>query len=329
MTAIGYTWTDQPLTGWGTFAAALRDRCAEHGISCTRHTSGHFDGLLLHGFGEGLALAGDATGTREVAVGFLETPRTLTPARVAAHNARFAQTLAGSTWLAGVLRDAGVEGVDVALQGVHPVPFVPRSDRWKDRWVVFSGGKLEYRKGQDIVVAAFRELVTREPNALLVTAWQNAYDVTVNSIQKSIHTQGRPARHGERLDIVGWCEANGIPRGNVVDLGWVTREDWPQVWADVDVAVFPNRSEGGTNLVAMEALAAGVPTFVHGSTGQQDLVPYADPVGPNTPDKWAIVMGKGVRLHEFQSRFTRQWLWPTRIDRLLTRVGVLPMQEAA
>jgi glycosyltransferase involved in cell wall biosynthesis len=36
--------------------------------------------------------------------------------------------------------------------------------------------------------------------------------------------------------------------------------------------VFPNRCEGGTNLVAMEAMACGVPAFVAYNTGQKDIV---------------------------------------------------------
>ena len=45
------------------------------------------------------------------------------------------------------------------------------------KFVVFSGGKLEWRKGQDLVLAAFRNLLQRNPSlrgaagAILVTAW--------------------------------------------------------------------------------------------------------------------------------------------------------------
>jgi glycosyltransferase involved in cell wall biosynthesis len=43
----------------------------------------------------------------------------------------------------------------------------------------------------------------------------------------------------------------------------------------MDLAVFPNRAEGGTNLVAMEAMACGVPTILSANTGHLDLM--ADP----------------------------------------------------
>jgi glycosyltransferase involved in cell wall biosynthesis len=45
-----------------------------------------------------------------------------------------------------------------------------------------------------------------------------------------------------------------------------------QIVREADVALFPNRCEGGTNLVAMECMAAGVPTIVSANTGHLDLV---------------------------------------------------------
>ena len=45
--------------------------------------------------------------------------------------------------------------------------------RMRGRFVVFSGGKLEHRKGQDVAVAAFRDFQKTHPQLrpLLVTAW--------------------------------------------------------------------------------------------------------------------------------------------------------------
>ena len=46
----------------------------------------------------------------------------------------------------------------------------------------------------------------------------------------------------------------------------------PEVLREVDVAVFPNRCEGGTNLVAMEALASGLTCILSKNTGHLDLI---------------------------------------------------------
>jgi glycosyltransferase involved in cell wall biosynthesis len=44
-----------------------------------------------------------------------------------------------------------------------------------------------------------------------------------------------------------------------------------QIVREADVALFANRCEGGTNLVAMECMASGVPTIVSANTGHLDL----------------------------------------------------------
>ena len=48
-----------------------------------------------------------------------------------------------------------------------------------ERFIVYSGGKLEHRKGQDIVVAAFREFVKTHPDAVLATTWHNQWPMTM------------------------------------------------------------------------------------------------------------------------------------------------------
>ena len=40
----------------------------------------------------------------------------------------------------------------------------------------------------------------------------------------------------------------------------------------VNAAIFTNRGEGGTNLVAMEAMASGVPVIISNNTGHVDII---------------------------------------------------------
>ena len=101
------------------------------------------------------------------------------------------------------------QGVDTAVFNPEPVPLL-----LKRSLVIFSGGKLENRKGQDIVIAAFRLLLRKYPDALLIAAWGNVGHVALNTIAASPHVQGSPER-GRVNDISPWLEANGIPRSNV------------------------------------------------------------------------------------------------------------------
>ena len=73
-------------------------------------------------------------------------------------------------------------------------------------------------------------------------------------------------------EIVRWIAENGVPEKNIHDYGMVSNHLMPEVFAQADVAVFPNRCEGGTNLVAMEAMASGVPCILSANTGHLDLI---------------------------------------------------------
>jgi glycosyltransferase involved in cell wall biosynthesis len=58
----------------------------------------------------------------------------------------------------------------------------------------------------------------------------------------------------------------------VIDVGKVPNAQMPAIVRECDVALFPSRAEGGTNLVAMEAIACGAHTIVSANTGHLDLV---------------------------------------------------------
>jgi glycosyltransferase involved in cell wall biosynthesis len=74
------------------------------------------------------------------------------------------------------------------------------------------------------------------------------------------------------VDVTAWGAASGIPAGQILDLGSVPNAFMPPILREMDVALFPNRSEGGTNLVAMECMACGVPVILSKNTGHLDLV---------------------------------------------------------
>jgi glycosyltransferase involved in cell wall biosynthesis len=69
-----------------------------------------------------------------------------------------------------------------------------------------------------------------------------------------------------------WLALNGIGQDKVADLGDQPQDVIAKVLERVDLGVFPSRVEGGTNLVAMEAMAAGVPLVISNSTGHIDIV---------------------------------------------------------
>jgi glycosyltransferase involved in cell wall biosynthesis len=180
----------------------------------------------------------------------------------------------GSSWNERILREHGLTNVRTVLQGIDPTLFhpAPRMGVMSDRFKVFSGGKLELRKGQDIVAEAFARFARSHPDAVLITAWHSPWP----RFARGLDASGRAApvtydRQGN-VDVKAWAMANGIADQQFIDLGTVANAHLPPILREMDAALFTNRSEGGTNLVAMECMACGVPTILSANTGHLDLM---------------------------------------------------------
>ena len=235
------------------------------------------DAVVLHHLGNNLVLSetsASVQGQGNVGVVFMEIP--LFDREAFARASRFDTVIAGSTWNGSVLKNAGLRNVQVVLQGIDPTHFrpAPESKRlFADRFVIFSGGKLEYRKGQDIVLAAFKIFRRRRPDALLVTLWHNTWPSSSQSLRLSRHVDGPPEIGDDGGQRIGdWATAHGIPPAAFIDLGQIPNSHLAPILHQMDAAVFPNRCEGGTNLVAMECMACGVPTVLANNTGHGDLI---------------------------------------------------------
>jgi glycosyltransferase involved in cell wall biosynthesis len=173
--------------------------------------------------------------------------------------------VAGSTWNGQLLSLLNVAPVIVSLQGIDPRLFHPVAAPkvFPERFLIFSGGKLEYRKGQDLVIAAFREFQKRHKDAMLVFAWHNLWPNTAREIATSSLVVGLPAQDsGGRWDFRNWLLQNGLLPDSFIDIGLVSNHLIPYVLRQADVGLFPNRCEGGTNLIAMETMACGVPCIL-------------------------------------------------------------------
>ena len=235
---------------------------------------------ILHALGNGF-LAGAPSrrfqGDRNIGVIAFEDTRL--DAAVLERARAFERIVVHSTYNRDLLLEQGLTDVGLAFQGVDPTEIrpMPPSGRFGDRFVLFSGGKLEFRKGQDIALMAFRLFRQRHPEALLVTAWQSPWPEVALGIGESPLTRVPPNIGTDgRLQVVDWAAHYGLPAGSVVDLGMVGRGGIASILSDCHAAIFPNRCEGATNLVAMEAMGCGVPVVLSGNTGHLDLIGPAD-----------------------------------------------------
>jgi glycosyltransferase involved in cell wall biosynthesis len=266
-----------PLRNWRLAALAEHSAPVWTALGAAEGAQVEIGATLLEGMGNGLVSPAGAHGKRlsgrpSIGVAFLDAATLGPEARRRAD--RFALIVAGSSWNAEVLRRQGIGPVATVLQGVDTALFHPgpRGGLFPGRFVVFSGGKLEYRKGQDLVLAAFRAFHQRHPEALLVTAWHSPWsELAARAVGHRGITPPPRATDGTP-DVVGWAVANGIPEDAIVSAGLTPNIAMPHVVREADVALFANRCEGGTNLVAMECLACGIPTILSANTGHLDLL---------------------------------------------------------
>jgi len=120
----------------------------------------------------------------------------------------------------------------------------PSTHRFGDKFVVFAAGKLEFRKAQDLVVAAFKQFVARRPDALLVTVWQNPWPESIKTLSESTHISSLPDLTKNPADaIMTGTGHEGLPEDTHIDLGVAGHGDLQHILFDVEVSVFPNRCE--------------------------------------------------------------------------------------
>jgi glycosyltransferase involved in cell wall biosynthesis len=181
---------------------------------------------------------------------------------------------AGSSWCERVLRENGLDSAVTILQGVDRQIFNPAAcekSYFKDRFVVFSGGKFELRKGQDIVLRAFKVLQDKYPDTLLVTSWYNFWQFSIDTMSGSPYIRFRPCSD-YRVMMWKTLTENGIDPRRVITLMPQPNSTMASIYKNTDVGLFPNRCEGGTNLVLMEYMACGKPAIASFNTGHRDII---------------------------------------------------------
>ena len=193
------------------------------------------------------------------------------------NHVKYDAIFAGSSWCLQALRNAGVKNTHLFLQGIDPAKFHTGrglKERKPGEFIIFSGGKLEYRKGQDLVLVAFREFLKLYPHAKLMISWFNQWPHLISklSMSKHIHSPPQFSKKTGKLDLTRWFEDHGVPRKSVVILPEIENSEMIHYLGKADVAMYLSRCEGGTNLGAMETIAAGVPTILSANTGHLDLV---------------------------------------------------------
>jgi len=213
-------------------------------------------------------------GTRTVGYTFFEESF-LTPDAAQTARRSFDHVAAGSSWCEAALRQAGLSDVSTIIQGIDPTVFSPAPVErryFHDRFVVFSGGKLELRKGQDLVVRAFKVLQDKHRDVLLVTSWSNPWRFSLETIRGSPHVRFTATANNHQAMMAQFLGENGIDVSRTLNLPPLPNVTMARIYKQTDVGLFPNRCEGGTNLVLMEYMACGRPAIASFSSGHKDIL---------------------------------------------------------
>lgn len=195
--------------------------------------------------------------------------------RLSVENAKnFDQVLAGSSWCRERMAEAGITNTGVLIQGVDPTVFHPiETEKAPETFVIFSGGKFEYRKGQDLVLKATAILHQKYADLFLVTCWYNMWPQTMKNMSASRHIRFIHDQNRSWQDNMNQLySVNGLDPSRVITLGLTPNAHLRRLYRQTDLGVFPNRCEGGTNLVLMEYMACAKPVIASFTSGHKDIL---------------------------------------------------------
>ncbi|MHC4454270.1 MAG: glycosyltransferase family 4 protein, partial [Planctomycetota bacterium] len=181
----------------------------------------------------------------------------------------------GSKWCEEILRNYGLDNVKTVIQGVDQQIFnsyQSQKEIFKDNFVVFSGGKFEIRKGQDIVIKAYKVLQDRHKDVMLVNAWYNMWGYSMDTMAASPYIKYEVKSKSYATAMNKILHDNGLDTKRVVTILPRPNAMMAKIYKNTDIGLFPNRCEGGTNLVLMEYMACGKPVIASYSSGHRDII---------------------------------------------------------
>jgi glycosyltransferase involved in cell wall biosynthesis len=106
---------------------------------------------------------------------------------------------------------------------------------------------------------------------VLLTAWHNPWRASMETMRESPHIRFAWSGRNWVEQMENIYRLNGIDPKRVVTMPRLPAEDMARAYRQSDLGLFPNRCEGGTNLVLMEYMACGKPVIATDATGHKDL----------------------------------------------------------
>jgi glycosyltransferase involved in cell wall biosynthesis len=211
--------------------------------------------------------------------------------------------VAGSSWCENILREAGFPDTQTIIQGIDSNFFHPGNNEkleYKDKFVVFSGGKLELRKGQDLVIGAFKVMQDKYPDVLLINLWYNQWTPTIETMKISPYIRFEMPRGNYFSAINHLLQVNGVDPQRVISLPPKPHNQMAEIYKNTDLGLFPNRCEGGTNLVLMEYMACGKPVIASYASGHKDVLSKENSIPISSLHPFNVQNQEGKMLYRWE-----------------------------
>lgn len=212
--------------------------------------------------------------------------------------------LCGSTWCTEKLAQRNILNTGILLQGIDPEIFYPVDEKKSDEtFVIFSGGKFELRKGQDLVLKAVKILQEKYDDIYLVNSWHNIWPETMKSMYISKLIKIPDSSGSWKNFMNNLYELNGLDSAKITTYKNVPYKKQRYIYAKTDIGIFPNRCEGGTNLVMMEYMACGKPVIASFTSGHKDIL--------NSENSIMLNDLKEFKLYDNDKKLIADWQEPS------------------
>jgi glycosyltransferase involved in cell wall biosynthesis len=169
-------------------------------------------------------------------------------------------------------------------------------------------GAITPLKGHDIFLDAAEEVLRKMPNAKFVIVGNNPY-VTEEGLDYEEHLRRKAASSGlrERVRFVGF------------------RNDIPNVLAQMDVLVQPNRGPEGLGRSVLEAMACGVPVIAVNKWGPAELIDDSRsgllfaPLDREQLAAHMLTLGESASLRNIMGKMGHDWIHRNLVAKELAR----------
>jgi glycosyltransferase involved in cell wall biosynthesis len=117
-----------------------------------------------------------------------------------------------------------------------------------------------------------RVFMQRHADAYLACSWINQWPFSLATMAQSPHISFQPSNEDCTAILWRTLHENGIPAERSYLAPLIDNTLIRQIYQQTDIGVFPNRCEGGNNMVMCEYMACGRTVIASDATGHADVI---------------------------------------------------------